>query len=261
MVKRNMKRKFAITLFILIVATVFSTKNIYAARCEAFNITSSSFDLCAGEFETEEELQVHGLHTSGEGSCDNWHSFSTDATAQDGAGFWYTCSTYHVIPSCQDKNLSLKVRLRTAIGLTWCSLSSLNLSEDAGCTIDTDNGNSCEQPMQPTECSCPLPWQPSNFTADFCTDHPPLDTALGCFPTHPLYFLAGVRRLFVGAIGGVALLTMVIGAFFVLTSRGDVEQIKRGREVFSRGITGVIIMIFAWLILNLITREFLDLFI
>lgn len=109
----------------------------------------------------------------------------------------------------------------------------------------------------PEECPC----DPEEFSEEFCTENPALMTALGCVPTHPLYFIAYWRETFIALGGGIALLFMIVGALFVLTSQGNPEKVKRGKEIFIGGLTGLVVMIFTAFVLNFITVDILNLFI
>jgi len=111
------------------------------------------------------------------------------------------------------------------------------------------------EPFKPTECPCPRAW-----TEKFCEENPPLETALGCIPTQPLGFISAFQGVLVGMGGGIAFLMMIIGAAFVLTSQGNPERVKRGKEVFTGGIVGLLFIIFAVFILRLIGYDILGLF-
>ena len=111
------------------------------------------------------------------------------------------------------------------------------------------------EPFRPDECDCDPDWRP-----DFCADNPPIRTALGCIPTHPLLLIGQFRNILVGVGGGIAFLLLIIGAFFVLTSQGDPERVKRGKEIFVGALVGLLIMIFSIFILQLTFTDILDMF-
>ena len=87
-----------------------------------------------------------------------------------------------------------------------------------------------------------------------------LDTALGCIPTNPSQFLMAAVRILLGLGGGIAFLMMIIGAGFVLTSRGNPEAVNRGKEVFTGAIVGLLMMIFSTFLLELIGVDIFGLF-
>lgn len=104
------------------------------------------------------------------------------------------------------------------------------------------------------------------FQPEYCTDSysgtEGIRTELGCIAIHPLYFIARIRIILIGSIGGIALLLMIIGSFFILTSQGNPERIKRGKEVLMAAVSGLLFTIFAWFILRLITGpDLLNLFV
>ena len=67
-------------------------------------------------------------------------------------------------------------------------------------------------------------------------------------------------RILLGLGGGIAFLMMIIGAGFVLTSRGNPEAVNRGKEVFTGAIVGLLMMIFSTFLLELIGVDILGLF-
>jgi len=74
-------------------------------------------------------------------------------------------------------------------------------------------------------------------------------------------FVGAFRDIIIGVGGGIAFLLMIVGAAFILTSRGNPEAIARGKEVFVGALTGLLIMIFSVFLLELIGSDMLGLFI
>lgn len=183
-------------------------------------------------------------------------TFPFDTCAEDANG-WFTCTTASGPASgCEDRNLDYRAR-RGFLGTTWCKLT-VNLTANEGGTIGsggTGGGGGAGDYFEPLECPCP-----SRFTGKFCADNPAIQTALGCIPTHPLYFVGSIRDLFIGVGGGIAFLLMIIGAFFILTSQGQPERVQRGKEIFVGALVGLLFMIFAVFLLRLITADILKLF-
>lgn len=95
-----------------------------------------------------------------------------------------------------------------------------------------------------------------------CTDNtsnPGIATAVGCIHTSLAGFTADFMKFVVGASGGFAFLMMILGAFQMLTSSGNPETLSAGRERLTSAIIGLLIVIFAVLLLQIIGVGFLNL--
>ncbi len=84
-------------------------------------------------------------------------------------------------------------------------------------------------------------------------------TAIGCIPTDPGKFVAGLMKYITGFSGGVALLLMVFGSFQMMTSGGNAENLKKGREQFVSAVIGLLFVIFSTLLLQIIGVDILGL--
>ena len=84
-------------------------------------------------------------------------------------------------------------------------------------------------------------------------------TVLGCLPREPAVFVTWFLRFAMGIGGGVAFLFMVMGAFKVLTSGGDVLQLSSGKKMISRAILGILVIVFAVIILRILGYDILRL--
>jgi len=78
-------------------------------------------------------------------------------------------------------------------------------------------------------------------------------TALGCIPTKdPTRFVAWILKFAIGIGGGIAILLIIFGAFQVMTSSGNPENLKKGNEMITSAIGGLIFIIFSVFLLKLI---------
>ena len=86
-----------------------------------------------------------------------------------------------------------------------------------------------------------------------------LDTAIGCIPTEigPLAQYILTRGISIG--GGVAFLLMLFGAFTIITSAGNPESTKKGQEMITSAITGLLFIIFSVFLLKVIGIDILGL--
>lgn len=85
-----------------------------------------------------------------------------------------------------------------------------------------------------------------------------LQTALGCIPTNDASsFVVWFLQFAIGIGGGIAFLLMVFGAFQIITSSGNPEKLKAGRETISSALMGLIMIIFSLFLLRLIGIDIL----
>jgi hypothetical protein len=82
--------------------------------------------------------------------------------------------------------------------------------------------------------------------------HIGIRTAFGCFPTNTsdlTNWLLGKAIMFAGA---AAFLLMIFGSFQIILSSGDPEKIKKGQEILTAAIAGLLLIIFSVFLLRLI---------
>ena len=59
-------------------------------------------------------------------------------------------------------------------------------------------------------------------------------------------------QIFTGVSGSVALLMFVYGSFLLMTSRGEQEKVKKGKDAMKMAVLGLIIIFTAYAVLNLL---------
>jgi hypothetical protein len=84
-------------------------------------------------------------------------------------------------------------------------------------------------------------------------------TAIGCIPTNPSAFIGTILNFAIGIAGGIAFLLILLGAFQIMTSAGNPEQLNAGRELVTSAITGLILIIFSVFLLKVIGVDILGL--
>ncbi len=82
-------------------------------------------------------------------------------------------------------------------------------------------------------------------------------TALGCLKTDLSGFVSTFFQVGLGVAGGIVLLLLVYGGFLFLTSAGNQETVQQAKEIITSAITGLILIIFAVLILRVILSDIL----
>lgn len=83
-------------------------------------------------------------------------------------------------------------------------------------------------------------------------------TAIGCIHTNPVEFTKDLMRFVIGISGGLAFLMMLMGAFQILSSGDNPDTLKAGRERLTSAVIGLLIVIFAILLLQIIGVGILD---
>lgn len=96
---------------------------------------------------------------------------------------------------------------------------------------------------------------------DPCGDanNPAFKTAIGCVHTSPAEFARDFLTFVIGIGGGLAFLMMLLGAFQMLTSAGNPETLNAGRERLTSAVIGLLFVIFAVLLLQIIGVDILKL--
>ncbi|MDP3955117.1 MAG: hypothetical protein Q8Q15_02010 [bacterium] len=86
-----------------------------------------------------------------------------------------------------------------------------------------------------------------------------VDTALGCVPiSNTNSFIAWLLKFAIGIGGGIAFILMLAGAFQIITSGGDPEKLKAGKELITSALMGLIMIIFSLFLLRLIGVQILQ---
>lgn len=88
-----------------------------------------------------------------------------------------------------------------------------------------------------------------------------IDTALGCISTDATGggFVQSLLTIIIGLGGGVALLLILYGVFIVTSSAGIPEKLKSGNEIITSAIAGLLFIIMAIFLMNLIGIKILSL--
>lgn len=86
-----------------------------------------------------------------------------------------------------------------------------------------------------------------------------IETGLGCIPTkETTNFIAWILKFAIGIGGGIAFILMLIGVFQIITSSGDPERLKAGKELITSALIGLLMIIFSLFLLQLIGVQILQ---
>jgi len=77
-------------------------------------------------------------------------------------------------------------------------------------------------------------------------------TALGCIPSNSNELIVGLIKFAMGMAGGIAFLIMLYGTFVIITASGNPEKVAGGQQTITSAIVGLLTIMFAAIILNII---------
>lgn len=77
-------------------------------------------------------------------------------------------------------------------------------------------------------------------------------TDIGTVPIDPGGFVNVILNYSVGIGGGLALILIIWGGFRIVTSNGNPEEVKKGKEIITYAIVGLILILFAVVITNVV---------
>lgn len=86
-----------------------------------------------------------------------------------------------------------------------------------------------------------------------------IDTALGCIPYTTEAFGPALLGFLAGVVGAIALIVMLFSTIQIMAAGGDAEAVKKGKELFTGAVTGLLFIIFSVTLLKIITGDILQL--
>lgn len=86
-----------------------------------------------------------------------------------------------------------------------------------------------------------------------CNNPGEVNTAIGCIPfQNKDVFVGYILKWALGIGGGIAFLLIVYSAFLIMTSTGDPERLKGGKDLMTSAISGLVLLILSVFVLQLI---------
>jgi hypothetical protein len=79
-----------------------------------------------------------------------------------------------------------------------------------------------------------------------------IDTALGCLPVSTSGFTSALLTFLAGTAGAISLVIMLIATIQIMTGGDNAEQVKKGKELFTGAITGLLFIIFSVTLLQIV---------
>ena len=90
-----------------------------------------------------------------------------------------------------------------------------------------------------------------------CTDA--INTALGCIPYDTQGFTSTLLTFLASTAGAISLVIMLIATIQIMTGGDNAEQVKKGKELFTGAITGLLFIIFSVTLLKIIAGDIIKL--
>lgn len=266
--------KLFLSLLLAVSLFLASTTRALAA-CDAnvanFDAATRDMRVCVGQFDSPAQLRsttatftcVDNSNTIGQGCRGTGGQFFTglapidyslsstpdNQIAQDSNGKYYTCFTY------QDVNRAVGVANVSFSGGQTCSTTDTNIKpSNWNSALEGNIFGQAVQGIIPT---------PTNAASSDCiiNDTKGINTALGCISYDATSggFVSSLLTIVIGLGGGVALLLILYGVFIVTSSAGIPEKLKSGNEIITSAVAGLLFIIMAIFLMNLIGIKILAL--
>jgi hypothetical protein len=72
-----------------------------------------------------------------------------------------------------------------------------------------------------------------------------------------LDFISAAIRTVLGVVGAILLLLIIYGGFTYATAAGAEEKVKKGRQILTYAIIGIVIIAVAWILTDYVIGQFL----
>lgn len=79
-----------------------------------------------------------------------------------------------------------------------------------------------------------------------------IDTALGCLPVSTSGFTSALLTFLAGTAGAISLVIMLVATIQIMTGGDNAEAVKKGKELFTGAITGLLFIIFSVTLLQIV---------
>lgn len=99
----------------------------------------------------------------------------------------------------------------------------------------------------------------SGFKPQECNGGTGIDTALGCIPFKTDGFSQALLTFLAGTAGAIALVIMLIATIQIMTGGDNAEQVKKGKELFTGAVTGLLFIIFSVTLLRIVAGDIIKL--
>ncbi len=82
-------------------------------------------------------------------------------------------------------------------------------------------------------------------------------TDFGCFPNDPIGFSQKFYGIGLGFVAGLSLITLIMGGYAIMTSKGQPERVNIGRSYIFYSISGLLLAIFGYVFIQVVLVDIL----
>lgn len=97
----------------------------------------------------------------------------------------------------------------------------------------------------------------ASIAAASCDPVKEMMTDFGCIPNDPIGFVSKFYGIGLGFIGLIGVLFLIIGGYHILLSQGNPEQLNTGKSYITYAIIGMLLAIFGFVFIQIITSDIL----
>lgn len=90
-----------------------------------------------------------------------------------------------------------------------------------------------------------------------CPDKQEYFDGIGCVPTDTSGAVNMFYGIGLGLIGGVSILFIILGGYFILTSQGDTQKLANGKSYITYAVIGLLLAIFGFVFTTVIAVDIL----
>jgi len=92
-----------------------------------------------------------------------------------------------------------------------------------------------------------------------CNGGKGIETALGCMSVDTQGFTGQLLGFLAGTAGAISLVVMLAATIQIMTGGDNAEQVKKGKELFTGAITGLLFIVFSVTLLKIIAGDIIQL--
>lgn len=96
-----------------------------------------------------------------------------------------------------------------------------------------------------------------SFVYAACDPSTETSTDIGCLPNTAEGFVAKFYAYGLGLIGGVAIIFIILGGYFILVSQGDPAKLALGKSYITYAVIGLLLAIFGYIFTSVIAVDIL----
>lgn len=130
-----------------------------------------------------------------------------------------------------------------------------------GCSSSyyTEKSNICQNQLTINVALGPLSGQNNNLPCGTDLGKATCNTALGKFNTgDPAGFIKTIYTIILGLAGTIIILLILYAGYLLMTSEGDKQKIQAAREIITAAITGLLFIVFAFVIYQVLVVSILQ---